>query len=95
MSLAAEVASTYVELRGLQKRLEIARQNEASQAETLQLAEWRRQAGLASSMDVEQARTNLEQTRAQIPTSESAIRQCDAQPRGPDRAGTDRADCPT
>ena len=73
VSLAAEVATTYVELRGLQKRLEIARQNEASQAETLQLTEWRRQAGLANSIDVEQARTNLEQTRAQIPTSESAI----------------------
>ena len=75
VSLAAEVAVTYIELRGLQTRLGIARQNEASQAETLQLAEWRRQAGLASSMDVEQARANLEQTRAQVPTSESAITQ--------------------
>jgi NodT family efflux transporter outer membrane factor (OMF) lipoprotein len=75
VSLAAEVALTYVELRGLQTRLDIARRNEASQAETLELTEWRRQAGLASSMDVEQARTNVEQTRAQIPTSESAITQ--------------------
>lgn len=75
VALAAEVALTYVELRGLQTRLDIARLNEASQAETLELTEWRRQAGLANSMDVEQARTNLEQTRAQIPTSESAITQ--------------------
>jgi NodT family efflux transporter outer membrane factor (OMF) lipoprotein len=73
VSLAAEVALNYVELRSFQSRVEIARRNTASQAETLQLTEWRAQAGLVSSVDVEQARTNLEQTRASIPSLETGI----------------------
>ncbi len=67
VSLAAEVALNYVEARSLQARLAIARNNLASQSETLQLTGWRAKAGLSSSLDVEQARTNLEQTRAKIP----------------------------
>ena len=66
-SLAAEVALEYVTLRASQRRLEIARANVASQAETLQITEWRELAGLVTRLDVEQARTNLEQTRASIP----------------------------
>jgi outer membrane protein, multidrug efflux system len=75
VALIAEVATDYVDLRSYQTRLEIARQNEASQAETLQLTEWRAQAGLVSSIDVEQARSNLEQTRATIPTLETSAAQ--------------------
>ncbi len=75
VSLAAEVARNYAELRTSQSRLAIARRNEAAQAETLQLTDFRAQAGLVGSVDVEQARTNLEQTRAQLPTLESAIAQ--------------------
>ncbi len=52
VSLAAEVAVTYIELRSLQARLAIARSNLAAQMETLQLARWRAQTGLASSLDV-------------------------------------------
>jgi NodT family efflux transporter outer membrane factor (OMF) lipoprotein len=68
VSLAAEVALNYVDVRTLQARLAIARNNLSSQSETLQFTEWRAQAGLATSLDVEQSRANLEQTRAQIPT---------------------------
>lgn len=75
VSLAAEVARNYVELRTLQWRLDIARRNEASQAETVELTGFRVQAGLVGSLDVEQARANLEQTRAQIPALESSIAQ--------------------
>ncbi len=73
VSLAAEVALNYVEVRALQTRLGIARANLASQSETLQLTDWRAQAGLVSSQDVEQARSNREQTRAQIPTLETSL----------------------
>lgn len=73
VSLAAEVALNYVELRAFQNRLAIARDNLAAQAETLQLTDWRAQAGLVSSQDVEQARTNYEQTRAQIPSLETSL----------------------
>ncbi len=75
VSLAAEVALNYVELRAYQERLAIAQANVASQAETLQLAQWRAQAGLVSTLDVEQARANLAQTRAQIPTLETGFAQ--------------------
>jgi NodT family efflux transporter outer membrane factor (OMF) lipoprotein len=68
VSLAAEVALNYVEARSYQEKLAIAERNLASQSETHQLTDWRAQAGLATSLDVEQARSNLEQTRAKIPT---------------------------
>jgi NodT family efflux transporter outer membrane factor (OMF) lipoprotein len=73
VSLAAEVAQNYVQLRAYQTRLEIARRNDATQSETLQIAQWREQAGLVGSVDVEQARANRDQTRAQIPTLETNI----------------------
>ena len=75
VSLSAEVALAYIELRGLQARLAIARGNLAAQAETLQLAQWRVQAGLASSVELEQARAATGQTAAQIPALEAAIAQ--------------------
>lgn len=75
VSLAAEVAVTYIQLRGVQARLAIARDNLASQLETLQITDWRVQAGLATSLDAEQARAASEQTRAQIPLLETSLAQ--------------------
>lgn len=75
VSLAAEVAVNYVELRGLQQRLAIARSNLASQQETLQITQWRLQAGLTTSLVAEQARAAAEQTAAQIPALESGLAQ--------------------
>lgn len=65
-SLAAEVAFNYITLRTNQRRLALARDSVMSQRETLQIAEWRALAGLVTTLDVEQARTGLEQTRASI-----------------------------
>jgi outer membrane protein, multidrug efflux system len=73
VSLVAEVARSYVEVRSLQIRLGIARTNLGSQTETLELTEFRAQAGLVSAQDVEQARSNREQTLAQIPALETAL----------------------
>ncbi|HEX7971234.1 MAG TPA: efflux transporter outer membrane subunit [Thiobacillus sp.] len=73
VSLVAEVALNYVDVRAFQIRLGIARDNLDTQSETLQLTEWRAQAGLVSSQDVEQARSNREQTRAQIPSLETSL----------------------
>jgi NodT family efflux transporter outer membrane factor (OMF) lipoprotein len=73
VSLVSEVALNYVEVRAQQTRIGIARANLASQSETLQLTDWRAQAGLVSSQDVEQARSNREQTRAQIPSLETSL----------------------
>lgn len=71
VSLVAEVARNYIDLRAYQQRLAIARANLGSQSETLQITQWRNEAGLASSLDVEQARTTREQTRAGIPDLEN------------------------
>ena len=75
VSIAAEVATQYITWSGLTLRLSIARDNLASQQETQQITEWRAQAGLVTSLDVEQARTSTETTRAQIPALESSIAQ--------------------
>ncbi len=75
VSLVAEVALNYVEVRAFQARLAIARSSLESQAETFQLTDWRAQAGLVGALDVEQARAQLEQTRAQIPALEASLAQ--------------------
>jgi NodT family efflux transporter outer membrane factor (OMF) lipoprotein len=72
-SIAAELASNYVQLRALQARLAIARENLAAQDETLQIAQWRVQAGLVSSLDSEQARASRAQTAATIPSLEASL----------------------
>lgn len=71
VSLVAEVALNYVELRAYQARLAIARDNLGSQSETLQITDWRAQAGLVGSLEVEQARSNRDTTRSAIPTLDS------------------------
>jgi NodT family efflux transporter outer membrane factor (OMF) lipoprotein len=75
VSLAAEAAVNYIELRGLQTRLLIARSSLTSQRETLQITRWRAQAGLVSSLDVEQAISASEQTSAQIPALQTSLAQ--------------------
>ena len=75
VSLAAEVAINYIALRGLQERLAIALSNLASQQETLQISNWRLQAGLTTSLVTEQARAAAEQTAAQVPALESSLAQ--------------------
>lgn len=75
VSIAAEVALAYIQLRGQQAQLQIARNNLASQQETLQITDWRLQAGLTSSLELEQARTATEQTSAQLPTLQASVNQ--------------------
>ena len=73
VTLVAEVARNYANYRNTQKRIAIAQKNLASQANTLQITEWEAQAGLSSSLEVAQARTNSEQTRAQIPQLQTTL----------------------
>jgi NodT family efflux transporter outer membrane factor (OMF) lipoprotein len=74
-TIAAEVALSYVVLRSGQARLAIAGDNLASQEETLQITQWRQQAGLATLLDVEQQRAAVEQTRALVPAQQAGIAQ--------------------
>lgn len=75
VQIAAEVALDYVTLRTAQARLVIARDNLASQSETLQITQWREQAGLGTALETEQARASAEQTRALVPALEKTIAQ--------------------
>ncbi|RUQ29829.1 MAG: efflux transporter outer membrane subunit [Candidatus Competibacteraceae bacterium] len=75
VSIAAEVALSYIALRGAQALLAIANDNLTSQLETLQIAQWRLQAGLVTSLETEQARTETEQTRALLPALQTSIDQ--------------------
>lgn len=72
-SLAAEVASAYVNLRLAQARLSVAQQNSQSRKETVNLTNLRQQAGLSSGLEVEQSKLSLGQTQAQIPALEGAV----------------------
>ncbi len=75
VSIAAEVAVGYLQLRGTQARAAFARGNLAAQEQTLQIAQWREQAGLGSSLETAQARSAVEQTRAQLPVLAASIAQ--------------------
>jgi NodT family efflux transporter outer membrane factor (OMF) lipoprotein len=75
VSLTADVASSYVLIRTLEKRLDIARQNVETQKENLKIAEARFRYGTGSQLDVEQAKTILNDTLASIPALESQLRQ--------------------
>lgn len=67
VAIAAEVGLNYIALRSAQARFDIALGNIRNQEETLQLTQWRQQAGLLTALEVEQASSALDQTRAQLP----------------------------
>lgn len=73
LSMTAEVALAYIQVRGLQAQISIAEHNLASQTETLQITQWRAQAGLVTSLEVEQAKTAVAQTSAQRPALQSSL----------------------
>jgi NodT family efflux transporter outer membrane factor (OMF) lipoprotein len=67
VTLLADVATDYVQIRIAQQRIKIARDNVRIQQGVLNLAQQRFSVGTATRLDVEQARTILEQTRSTIP----------------------------
>jgi len=66
VSLSAEVAQAYVNLRDRQQRLVLARESAARQRELLKLTAQRRAQGTASELDLEQQRDTLEQSDAAV-----------------------------
>jgi len=75
VSLLAETAMNYIQLRSYQSQLSVIETNLKSQEETYNITRWRYQAGLTTGLDVEQASSTLEQTRSQIPSLKSGIEQ--------------------
>jgi NodT family efflux transporter outer membrane factor (OMF) lipoprotein len=75
VTVIAEVARNFVELRGAQRRLEILEATLRSQRDTLDLAEARFGAGLGSELDVSRARSLLHATESERPRLEQLARQ--------------------
>ena len=71
--IVGQVALAVVSARASAAQLAIARDTLANQDENLQITRWRRQAGLVSSLDVEQARAQRAQTAATIPALETSL----------------------
>jgi NodT family efflux transporter outer membrane factor (OMF) lipoprotein len=67
VALTASVGTLYVQLRGLQRELEILEDNVATRADTLSLIDARYRAGLATDLDVARAETQLRQAEAVLP----------------------------
>ncbi len=77
VSLLAEVASNYIQLRTNQQRLIYAQANVAAQQGSLRIATVRFEAGETDKLDVTQAKSNLESTKALIPELEISVRQAE------------------
>ncbi len=75
VSLTAEVARSYLELRASQHRLAIARENSRTQEQTVELVRNKLQIGLGGELEVAQAETLFAQTTAQIPALDSSALQ--------------------
>jgi len=75
LMVAAETARAYLELRGVQRQLQIDLDILEQQRQTLTVSEDRRRNGLASDLEVLRARTEVEGTAAEIPPLQQAARQ--------------------
>jgi NodT family efflux transporter outer membrane factor (OMF) lipoprotein len=73
VSLTAETARTYVNIRTLQERIKLAQNNADRQQESLDLVNLQFEAGVVTELDVLQAKTLLSTTRAAIPNLEAAL----------------------
>jgi NodT family efflux transporter outer membrane factor (OMF) lipoprotein len=73
VTLTAELARAYFELRGAQEQLQVARQNAENQRRTLDLTRQRLDAGRGSAFDTERAQAQLSTTLAAIPAREAQV----------------------
>src|SRR5213592_947363 len=73
VSLTAELALTYFELRGAQEQLSVARENAENQRRTFEITRERLDAGRGSAFDTERAQAQLSSTLAEIPAREAQV----------------------
>lgn len=76
VSLAASIASNYINLRTYQEELRVTEDYMASQAKVVSIAKARFEAGLVSKLDVTQAETVYYSTEATVPQLQISISQC-------------------
>jgi multidrug efflux system outer membrane protein len=75
VSLAAETASAYLDLRTAETQLAVLENSIATREQTLQLTRWREQAGQGNALETQQALTSLEQARTAVPPLKQTIGQ--------------------
>jgi len=75
VTLVSEAALNYIELRGFQQEIVIARNNLAAQQQTAELTRKRFQGGLVGALDVSNADAQVATTASQIPQLEAAAQQ--------------------
>jgi len=75
VSLIAEVARNYFELRGLQNQLAVAKKNIENQIQTLEITQVRLDNGRGTELDIARASAQLDATRATMPLLDGAIHQ--------------------
>ena len=75
LTLVSAVALTYIEIRALDKQLEITRRTAETRRETLELFQLRFDQGIISEVDLVQAESEYEDALAAIPSFELAIGQ--------------------
>lgn len=73
LSMVSDVAATYIDLRGAQARRAILVRSLATQRDLLQLTRDRRNAGLTSDLDVENATAEVGTTQAEVPLADREI----------------------
>ncbi|HEY3699888.1 MAG TPA: efflux transporter outer membrane subunit [Spongiibacteraceae bacterium] len=73
VSVAAEVARNYFELRGAQEQYAVAQRNANNQSETLKIAEARLDAGRGTEFDTARAQAQLNTTLATLPALQATI----------------------
>lgn len=76
VSLCAQLAGSYLQLRVYQAQLDVAHRLSVSQKEVLRVAEVRHECQLASGLDVSQARTVCLNTQASVPALQTSVAQC-------------------
>lgn len=75
VSLCADVARNYIELRGAQLRRDVTDRSLATQKELYDLTRQRQAVGLTTELDVANAGAQLDSTRAQVPQMEREVTQ--------------------
>ncbi len=75
VSLIAEVARNYFELRGLQNQVAVAKKNIENQIQTLEITQVRLDNGRGTEFDTARASAQLDATRATLPLLDSGIHQ--------------------
>ncbi len=75
VTLLGEVATNYLQVRGNQRRIAIARENIKAERQTLEMARGRFEAGLGNILAVTQSEALLATTEAKVPPLEISVKQ--------------------